>query len=120
MSCTPTDFRTRFTEFADNVKYTDARIQLFIDDATATINSKCSNSDLMKCYLTAHLLLVGTQSASGDSGTMKGTASESVGDVSVSYGGASGDDPRDNFYSTIYGQRYLDLKKNCIGRPIIG
>ena len=38
----------------------------------------------------------------------------------VSYGGASGDNPKDNFYSTIYGQRFLDLRKNCIGRPIIG
>jgi len=120
MSCTPTDFRTRFTEFSDDIQYPDARIQLFIDDATATVNAKCPNSNLMICYLTAHLLVVGTQSASGDDGTIKPVASESVGDVSVSYGGARGDNPRDNFYSTIYGQRFLDLKKNCIGRPIIG
>ena len=117
-TCTPTDFRLRFPEF-DEPTYPDARVQLFIEDATATVNTNCPNSDLMICYLTAHLLKVGTQSADGDSGTIKSVASESVGDVSMSYGGASGDNPSDNFYGTIYGQRFLDLRKNCIGRPII-
>lgn len=118
-TCTPTDFRVRFPEF-DEPTYPDARVQLFIEDATATVSTKCPNSELMICYLTAHLLTVGNQSAAGDGGTIKPLASESVGDVSVSYGGASGDNPRDNFYSTIYGQRFLDLRKNCIGRPLIG
>ena len=119
MACELTDFRTRFPEF-DEPTYPDVRVQLFIDDATATVNTTCPNSDLMICYLVAHLLTVGTQSANGDSETIKSVASQSVGDVSISYGGASGDNPRDNFYSTTYGQRFLDLRKNCIGRPIIG
>ena len=118
-TCIPTDFKVRFPEF-DIAIYPDVRVELFIEDATATVNSSCPNSDLMICYLTAHLLLVATQSASSDSGTIKGTASESVGDVSVSFGGASSDNANDNFYSTIYGQRFLDLRKNCIGRPLIG
>jgi len=114
---TPTNFKVRFPEFNS---VDDDRIQLFIDDATATVNANCPNSDLMITYLTAHLLTVGTQSTDGDASTIKGVASESVGDVSVSYGGASGDNPNDNFYSTNYGQRYLDLRKNCIGGPLIG
>ena len=119
MACTPADFRLRFPEF-DEPTYPDARVELFIADAVATVNAKCPNFDLMVCYLTAHLLTIGTQSANGNTSTTKAVASESVGDVSVSYGGASGDDSNDNFYSTNYGQRFLDLRKNCIGRPIVG
>lgn len=117
--CTPDNFRIRFPEFSDETAYPDARIELFIGDATDTINPNCPNSDMMVCYLTAHLLMVATQSAAGNTGTIEKIASQSVGDVSVSFGGASGDNPSDNFYSTVYGQRYLDLRKNCIGSPII-
>jgi len=113
---TPTNFKVRFPEFNS---VDDVRIELFIEDATATVNANCSNSDLMITYLTAHLLTVGIQSTDGDISTIKGTASESVGDVSVSYATSSGK-PENDFYKTIYGQRYLDLRKNCIGRHLIG
>lgn len=115
---TPVDIRVRFPEFGNTTDYPDARIQLFIDDAEATINSKCPNYDLMVAYLTAHLLLLSTRTDAGDTTTNKSVASESVGDVSVSY--ASNSDGVESFYSTAYGQRYLDLRKNCIGRPLIG
>jgi hypothetical protein len=113
---TPADIKLRFPEFNS---VDDAKIQLFIDDATATTNSKCPNYDLMVSYLTAHLLTLATKTDSDDSSTTKPVVSESVGDVSVSYGGTAGK-ANDSFYSTAYGQRYLDLRKNCIGRPIIG
>jgi len=116
---TPDNFRVRFPEFSDTGTYPDVRIELFIDDATTLVNTKCPNSDLMISYLTAHLLTIATQTKAGDTSTVKGVASESVGDVSVSYGTSSGT-PEDEFYKTLYGQRYLDLRKNCIGRPIIG
>lgn len=115
---TPATFRARFPEFEDDTTYPDERIELFIDDAEATINSQCPNYDLMVSYLTAHLLTISTQTDSGNSSTIKSKASESVGDVSVSYNANSkGNNP---FYSTAYGQRYMDLKANCIGRPLIG
>ena len=124
---TPTNFRVRFPEF-DEPTYPDERVQLFIDDATALVNPKCPNVDLMISYLTAHLLTMGTLTAhlltmgtltaGGNTSTFKGVASESVGDVSVSYSSGSGD-AEDDFYKTSYGQRYLDLRKNCIGRPIV-
>ena len=114
---TPTTFRVRFPEF-DEPTYPDERVQLFIDDATTLVNPKCPNVDLMISYLTAHLLTMATLTAGGDTSTFKGVASESVGDVSVSYSSGSGD-AEDDFYKTSYGQRYLDLRKNCIGRPIV-
>ena len=118
MACTPTEFKLRFPEF-DSIL--DARIQLFIDDATATVNTNCPNSNLMICYLTAHLLVGSIGTDAGNVTPIKEIASESVGDVSRSFGGASSTSSNDNFYnSTAYGQRYLDLRKNCIGRPLIG
>lgn len=118
--CTPDNFRIRFPEFEDAGTYPDARVQLFIDDATATVNGNCSNSDLMICYLAAHLLLLSTQTATGNTKTTQSIASKAVDGVSVSYNGGISDDVTDNFYSTAYGQRYVDLRNNCIGRPIIG
>ena len=115
---TPADIKLRFPEFAT---VDDARIQLFIDDATDTVNTKCHNSDLMVAYLTAHLLTLGTQTEAGDTTPIQTIASESVGDVSRSFGGTTSASSNDNFYTgTSYGMRYLDLRKNCIGRPLIG
>ena len=115
---TPADIKIRFPEF---VAIDDARIQLFIDDAIVTVNTKCPNSDLMITYLTAHLLTLGTQTEAGDTTPIQNIASESVGDVSRSFGGTASASSNDNFYTgTAYGMRYLDLRKNCIGRPLIG
>jgi len=115
---TPADIKIRFPEF---VSIDDSRIQLFIDDAIVTVNAKCPNSDLMVAYLTAHLLTLGTQTEAGDTTPIQTIASESVGDVSRSFGGTASSSSNDNFYTgTAYGMRYLDLRKNCIGRPLIG
>jgi len=115
---TTAEFKVRFPEF---VTYDDARIQLFIDDATATVNLNCLNSDLMIAYLSAHLLVGGTQTSTGDSLPIKAVASQSVGDVSVSYTTASGGTASIDFYTgTAYGARYLNLKGSCIGSPLIG
>ena len=113
---TPATFKARFPEFNS---VDDARIQIFIDDSVSVTNSKCPNYDLMVSYLTAHLITLADKTDAGDSSTTKPVASESVGDVSVGYGGTAGK-PGDSYYSTAYGQRYLDLRKNCIGRPIVG
>ncbi len=115
---TTAEFKVRFPEF---VASDDTRVQLFIDDATATVNSNCLNSDLMIAYLSAHLLVGGTRTLTGDSLPIKAVASQSVGDVSVSYTTASSDTASVDFYtSTAYGARYLNLKGNCIGSPLIG
>lgn len=115
---TPADIKLRFPEFA---AIDDALIQLFIDDATATVNAKCPNSDLMISYLTAHLLAGSILTSAGDNVPIKSIASEAVGDVSRSYSGTTSTSSNDNFYTgTAYGVRYLDLRKNCIGRPLIG
>ena len=115
---TPADIKVRFPEFATE---TDARIQIFIDDATSRVNTKCSNSDQMISYLTAHLLTVANQTTIGVTAPILPIASESVGDVSRSYGDTASKSSNDNFYTgTAYGMQYLDLRKNCIGHPLIG
>lgn len=118
MAITPADIKLRFPEFDSVI---DGRIQLFIDDATATVNPNCSNADLMIAYLTAHLLFISDKTDSGSGGNISPVISESVGDVSRSFGVSANNSNSDAYYnSTSYGQRYLDLRSNCIGRPIIG
>lgn len=111
------DFRTRFPEFSDDTIYTDTRINLFASDAELIVNAKCPFYDLSIQYLTAHFLTASLATDSGNDGTIKSTASESVGDVSVSYNATEGSNA---YYSTAYGQKYLDLRKYCIGSPVIG
>ena len=114
---TPADIKLRFPEFT---LIDDARIQLFIDDAILCVNSKCHNADITIAYLTAHYLSLATNTDSGNANSVGQVASESVGDVSVSYGiSSSTNDGNDYFKSTQYGQRYLTLKSVCVVSPII-
>ena len=108
MSVTPADFKVRFPEFASEA---DARIQVFIDDATATVNPCCPNVDLMICYLTAHLLTLANATAGGSTDTIKPLASESVGDVSRSFGGTASKSSGDNFYASIRRKIFRSKKK---------
>lgn len=118
MAVTPASIKLRFPEF--NLG-SDERIQLFIDDATQTVNPDCFNSDLMISYLTAHLLTIANITASGQNSNISPVASESVEGVSTSYSVSGSNSNSDIFYnSTAYGQRYLDFKSSCIGRPLIG
>jgi hypothetical protein len=125
MSITIPEFRDRFPEFSDPVEYPDDRIQMFLNDALCTIGSDpsrwCSECkyDLALSYLTAHLLALGTGSESGNSGAVSGTpTTKTAGGVSVSYSSMSsssgGMSYGEQLYSsTIYGQRYLQIRSSC-------
>ena len=113
-------FRTRFPEFSDDTEYTDARAQLFLDDAQGDLGLNESRwngkYDKAQAYLAAHLLSVGTKTELGDTATSAGAVqSKSAGGVSVSKSVTAKDrSDQDDFYmSTSYGQQFLIIRNSC-------
>jgi len=115
-----TSFRARFPEYSVSADFPDARLQVFIDDALADVSQtkfKESIADRITAYLAAHYLTIGELSNAGNQGSAAPIASQSVGEVSVSYATSTYDKGSDAYYnSTIYGQQYKTLlRKYCVG-----
>lgn len=113
---TPALFKTRFVEF-DCIN--SPKIQMFIDDSTLILNEAYwgVKYDLGLYYLTAHLLTLSEKSSAGNAGGLGQVASRSVDGASISYNNAPLNNQSDAFYAaTVYGQRYLALRKN-LGIP---
>ncbi len=114
-------FRVRFPEFSDDTEYTDARVQLFLDDAVnihmGTDEDRwCNKYDFAQAYLTAHLLLKGEASEVGDSSANVGpVSSKSAGGVSVTKAVTAKDrsDTDDFYMSSTYGQQFLNIRNTC-------
>lgn len=119
MASTVITFRTRFPEFSDEQVYTDARIQMFLNDAKEDFNQtklKEAITDRITEYLAAHYLAIATSSEEGDASSTGPVASKSEGDLSVSYAVNSTNAGDSSFYnSTIYGQQYLTLLRTYCG-----
>jgi hypothetical protein len=121
MACTVAEFRTRFPEFADDVEYPDARVQLFLDDSANSYMGVdegrwCNKYNYAQCYLTAHLLTIGTGAEAGDSSVKAGpVSSKSAGGVSVSRAVVAKDrSDMDDFYmGTSYGYQFLIIRDSC-------
>ena len=108
-------FRSRFPEFSDEQEFEDAIIQVFIDDAVEDVSQtlyKESIADRITAYLAAHYFYLSLKTEVGDSGSVAPIASQSEGEVSVSYGVNNVDKGSDAYFnSTQYGQFYLSLLK---------
>lgn len=121
MACTVENFRLRFPEFSDSLEYSDARIQLFLDDSVnfhiGTDEVRwCGKYDYAHCYLTAHLLARGSASELGDSSSQSGViSSKSAGGVSVTRSVvAKSRSDLDEFYvTTTYGQQFITIRNTC-------
>ena len=113
----PASFKVRFPEFAAE---DDPRIQFFIDDSVIILNSTYwgEKYDLGLYYLTAHYLVLANQSEAGSITSAGGAkAGKSVDGVSVTYTTAQPKNESDAIYmTTIYGQKYLALRKT-LGVP---
>ncbi len=120
MAVTPTLFKTRFPEFSTE---TDARVQLFLDDATVVLNVSfwSTKYDLGISYLTAHYLALANKSELGSTGSGGVVTGRAVDGASVNYGTATPLDMSDTYYSsTVYGSRYLALRKSLgVGACVI-
>ena len=117
MPTTVIDFRVRFPEFSDEVKYPDARIEMFITDAELEVCEDVFGKfySLGVCYLAAHFLTVGSKTGKtgkgGGSSSLAPIASKTADKLSVTKAIAAVDpsDPNSLLYSTAYGQRYLEI-----------
>ena len=113
-------FRVRFPEFNDNTEFPDARIQLFLDDATLYMGTDESHwrgkYDTPQAYLAAHLLTLGTNSEAGDNSSQSGSiTSKSAGGVSVSMSSPTISRSEIDSYlaTTVYGQQYMNIRNLC-------
>lgn len=120
MSIDVATFRARFPEFSDDTEYSDARIQIFIDDAAEDIgtdeNRWCNKYDRAQAYLAAHYLYTATSAEAGDASAKAGPiSSKSAGGVSVGRAVIAKDrSDQDSFYSTSsYGQQFLIIRNSC-------
>lgn len=116
---TPDDLRTRYPEFGDTVEYTDARVEMFICDAVDDIGEIASHWVSEYRYnralaaLSAHYLVLATESEYGDSGAKYPIIQKTAGGVSLSYSGLAGASRSDyikRLSSTTYGQEFLALR----------
>lgn len=105
------DFLLRYPEFGK----TDAkRIGLFLYDAQAEVSKvrwgKLYDRGVMA--LTAHLLKLSTDAEMSGGAANRNLASESAGELSVSYVAPISTNGSDDFYQlTAYGQEYLRLRR---------
>lgn len=112
----PASFKVRFPEFAS---VDDARIQLFIDDAVIVLNESYwgEKYNLGLYYLTAHYLVLSEATEAGSSSSVGPVSGRAVDGTSISYAQMTpANEANALLASTIYGQRYLALRKT-LGVP---
>lgn len=99
-------FKLKFPEFG----YIPCQyIEDLINEAQLFLDKKCSKYEIMSYYFIAHMLSLYMK---GLSNTALIPASQTVGDVSVSYN-FNNKNNNDFFLSTGYGQIFLQYKKAC-------
>ena len=112
---TVANFRIRFPEYSDDVIYTDARIQMFVDDAVIWMSEDDGRwldwYDLAQYYLVAHFLTIATLSEGGDFNSQFPVSLQEVDDVIVKSAVSDVSPAMDNFFSTTYGQTYYRYLK---------
>lgn len=117
MAVTPTTFKTRYPEFETE---DDARVQIFIDDATLLSSSSFWGAlyDLAVTYLAAHYLSIARKSEEDDGDAKAaGVIREKIDVLEVAYSDALIKEAANNPYKgTPYGQEYLSLLRR---RPTV-
>jgi hypothetical protein len=116
MTTTPALFKARFVEFAAT---SDARVQIFLDDAALDMNVAFwgRKYDLGQTFLAAHLLSVSDKTATGSRGSVNNVLSRTVDGAAATYANPhaaqAATDIGDVFISaTSYGQQYLNLRNH--------
>jgi hypothetical protein len=116
MSVSVAGFRTRFPEFSDITEYPEARVQIFLDDASLCVDPErfLTMTDIAIYYLAAHDLSIGERTAagSGSASEIGPVTSKSAGQVSKSHAVNSLDlNQSDSYYQqTLYGLKYLNIR----------
>lgn len=111
---TPSEFKTQFPEFAAE---TDARVQLFIDRAAPYFDVDRWGDlypDGVAYYVAHELTLANAQAAQGGSvqALTNDTLTKKVGEVQITKDTGLLNKQADNpFFRTLYGQKYLYLRR---------
>jgi len=111
---TPSEFKTQFPEFATE---TDARVQIFIDRAMPHFDVERWDDlyqDGVAYYVAHEMTLSNVQTAQGGSvqALTNDNTTKRVGDVQVTKDAGLLAKQSDNpFYRTLYGQKYLYLRR---------
>jgi len=107
------DFKARFSGFSG---VPDPRIQLFIDEASRSVDDSWIAADQKTAilYLAAHLMESDDRAGAG-TGEI---ASESFGPISLSYVRRDGSSDGD-YSSTQYGSRFAELLANNRSGPVV-
>lgn len=112
---TVANFRIRFPEFSDDTLFTDARIQMFIDDAVIWMSEDDGRwldwYELAQYYLVAHFLTVATLTEGGDANSQFPVALQEVDDVIIKSAVSDVKPTMDVFHTTSYGQTYYRYLK---------
>lgn len=106
---TVSNFRIKFPEFEDAIMFTDARIQMSIDEAVIVMTSEDRWLDwyeLAQYYLVGHLLAIANASESGSGDARFPVSGQVVDDVSISQAVAAANPSGSLLFTTIYGQAY--------------
>ncbi len=106
-------FKDRFPEFKD---VEAVRLEMFLSDAALIMSSSpkwLDFYDVAHAYHTAHLLVVGMYSESGDSGTIAPLKHQEVDDVVIKNAVSDISPKADDLYSTSYGKRYISYRRRC-------
>lgn len=101
-------------------------VTALLPEAIRQVNERWSQDDQKPAilYLVAHMVVTERDAGGGvDGGGVAAgdIASESLGPLSVSYRDTtSGANKYGEYGSTIYGKRFLDIKRRNFGGPIVG
>lgn len=115
MATTTAVFKIRFPEFAN---HTDARVQLFLDDAALLMSNNASGRwlsyyDIAHANLGAHLLVAGDATEVGDINALSPIKKQDVDDVLVEFAVSEQSVTAEDLYSTSYGKAYLRYRQIC-------
>lgn len=125
---TPSDLRLRYSEFYDQEEYTDDKIQLYIDDAVDDIGEDETHWGTLTRYdralsaLTAHLLVLGSNSEYGDINPYQPIMAKKAGDVEVTHRSTKAVNQtiyQERLSSTTYGQDFLAIRKRSFVGVIV-
>lgn len=114
------DFKKRFENFKEDEINT--YLPIFLESYKAYYNfeyGKNKTDDEAILMLIAHLIITAKNSLNNQGANLM-ISSQSVDGVSVSYVTPTSNNNDDFYYSTIYGQTFLRLKKSRIGVYIAG
>jgi len=118
---TALSMKLKFPEF---INTSDTAIEFALEEAAITVTDSWTvNGSIAIMYYAAHLIASGQAAANSFEGGSGGEiASESIGRLSISYKTNTASNASatfDDFASSSYGRRYIELRSLNFGGPVV-